>query len=121
MPRASSYQIRINAPRRLLRLCDLLQMRPEDLVRAFIADLCSLGPRGSLHQLEPGHYDTELEGEGFHTNGSDERDRAKAYVQRAFLGHILGRKLTRLEYEAAVGILGVNEGHYDLDVEEARA
>lgn len=61
----------IYLPEEFLELCDHDRTEPERVLRGFIADLCGLISWAS-----------NLRADGYSSNGSDERDIARAYDDR---------------------------------------
>lgn len=68
-----TVQITLNVPPEFVRLCRQYQRSPEELLRGFIADAAE------LHNLHGAPR-----ADGFSSNGSDERDYAEAWIERAY-------------------------------------
>ena len=60
----------LELPREFLELCQRDHTAPETVLRGFIADLCSI-------------YESRENPRGYNTRGSDERDYAWRYYDRA--------------------------------------
>jgi hypothetical protein len=64
-------KVTIDLPEEFLELCDFDRTDPAMVLRGFIGDLCGI----TSWQLEP-------RVDGYNSNGSDEREFAKAYYDR---------------------------------------
>ena len=79
--RIAKRKIEIELPSEFMELCNFDMTSPEMVLRGFIADLCSI--TDSV---------TRPRADGFNSNGSDEREFARAYYERvgyAFHGKFL--------------------------------
>ena len=65
-------QIRLGIPDELIDFCARYQVKPEELLHGFIADLCGIRNLASNPRAD-----------GLSSNGSDERDMAWAWFDRA--------------------------------------
>jgi len=63
--------VTIKLPEEFVRLCERDQVKPEVVLRGFIADLCGIVSWAS-----------DPRADGYCSNGSDERDYAAAYYDR---------------------------------------
>lgn len=72
--------LKLKLPPEFLELCERDGVQPEMVIRGFIADLCSLFS-----------YVNNPRGDGYSTNGSDERDMAVAYYERCGYPYLKGR------------------------------
>lgn len=74
-PEGQAYfddQIRLGIPDELVELCAQYKIKPEELLHGFIADLCGIRNLASNPRTD-----------GLSSNGSDERDLAFAWFDRA--------------------------------------
>ena len=67
----ATRKITIQAPDEFLELCDYDMTTPERVLRGFIADLCGIV-----------NWASNPRADGYGSNGSDERDFARAYYDR---------------------------------------
>jgi hypothetical protein len=67
----NTVKITIELPQEFIELCHLDGVKPETVLRGFIADLC-----GIMNWAKSPRAD------GYSSNGSDERTRAREYYER---------------------------------------
>lgn len=69
----STESLELDVPREFIELCEQYKRTPEEVLRGFIADAAGLK-----------NYVREPRADGYDSNGSDERDMADAYIERAY-------------------------------------
>lgn len=70
-----TVQTQLRVPKEFVQVATALQLHPDELLRSFIGDLCGLN-----------NYLGCPRADGYSSNGSDERDYAQAWLDRAY-GH----------------------------------
>lgn len=68
-----TVELTLRVPPEFLRECRRVQMKPEDVLRGFIADVSDIS-----------NYVNRPRADGYSSNGSDEREMASAWLDRAF-------------------------------------
>ena len=65
------HQITIELPQEFIELCKQDEVEPETVLRGFIADLCEIR-----------NWASDPREDGYSSNGSDERMKAREYYER---------------------------------------
>lgn len=74
-----SVKITIELPQEFIELCQLDGVKPETILRGFIADLCGIM-----------NWHNNPRADGYSSNGSDERTLAREYYERVGYPYLRG-------------------------------